>query len=1221
MKKRFKQKVISIVVGLSMMVSFLHSAAPAALAEDTTIKYIVESYPAYMEAENYMSQVDEVTDTVVDSMFSANEAIVFSKLLGDLSGDGEITMEDVELIEGMVKGKLEMNPKADVTGDGKINLNDANRLRQYVLDKNYKLRGYGDYVEYTIQVPDQGVFYLWMRGIAEEQGSIGYGWNETTEIKDLAFQSELSFIAAGEVMLNPGENTLRIYGKEHSGVTVDKLVIAADSSFNPNTNGGADALALQPVDPNAPAEPFQQPEELAIVSVTDSENSGTPPEDTLDGDLSTRWASLSLTPEHAQWIQYDLGEVKEVGYLGIANYNGDQRKTKLDIQVSTDGTTWDTVYSGMSSGTTADLEPFAFQQTVSAKYVRILGYGYYSLDGAYVKGWNSFTEVRVYAPHPAGAIVIPFNFGPYEVSSVSDSANDGNVPENTIDWDMTTRWASLSASSTDGQWIQFDLGEEKEVGYMAIAVNNGDQRRSKIDIQVSSDAANWQSVYSGMTSGTTKEMEAYAFNSVMARYVRIVGYGYYSLTDDTFVKGWNSFYEVQIYAPNDIGPLLVPMDRADNGTETPTEPIEVTYTQPGFINPDGTVHEIHTPNPVTGVTINVADYGTDAADNTNDDRLAIQNAINAAKAGDEVYFPNGVYNLNTSSEPTSHLILKSGVNLRGESQDGVLLVSNFSEELNDTQSTKVLRVTGLENIAIRNMTITSTFDGPFTTEHTTNNPDAGGPLYGIYIQDLSNVPSKYITIEDVTVERFQRIGIRIASSHDVVVRRILIKNATDLGGGGAGYGVTIQGAAAGLDRKGYNNDSRYNLVEDSVFEGPYLRHGFILQYYTHNNVIRNNQLYVTKLDAIDLHGEDEYLNDIYGNTIMDVTTGAGIAAGNTGATHDKSGPDNYIHDNTIINSREGIKIHLGSPDTIIENNTIINSTVSNGKGIYLQNAPGTIIRGNQIYNNTGENFWGIVVEHDPGDANNNGNGAGDPSNVLITGNAIYGNTNGVLITAGTNIMVTDNDIRDNLVENYINTVDDSNPPPVSETINVLAAENAVVDKATPDTPWTLNDNLKPKRSGTGSTSRIAYLKFNTDGLLSETSVVSGAAITLKANFGTVTETSPGVATYNLYGIVDDSWTQSGITWNNSPNHMATDSKVTGEGVIYLGSITFIDERDSSGASVIKEYVLDVSEFVKTHGDTTFTIMILDEYGYNVNLNIRSNRTGESAGPILAITTE
>ncbi|MDF2952361.1 MAG: hypothetical protein K0S18_1944, partial [Anaerocolumna sp.] len=63
------------------------------------------------------------------------------------------------------------------------------------------------------------------------------------------------------------------------------------------------------------------------------------------------------------------------------------------------------------------------------------------------------------------------------------------------------------------------------------------------------------------------------------------------------------------------------------------------------------------------------------------------------------------------------------------------------------------------------------------------------------------------------------------------------------------------------------------------------------------------------------------------------------------------------------------------------------------------------------------------------------------------------------------------------------------------------------------------------------------------------------------------------------------------------------------------------ERDSSGASIVKEYVLDVTDYVKTHGDATFSIMILDENGYNVNLNIRSNRTGESSGPLLTITTE
>ena len=107
-------------------------------------------------------------------------------------------------------------------------------------------------------------------------------------------------------------------------------------------------------------------------------------------------------------------------------------------------------------------------------------------------------------------------------------------------------------------------------------------------------------------------------------------------------------------------------------------------------------------------------------------------------------------------------------------------------------------------------------------------------------------------------------------------------------------------------------------------KGPYLRHGSLIQNVAHNNVLRNNHYMNTKLDSIDLHGELEYLNEVYGNTIENILTGGGVGLGNTGGTapsnHSKSGPNNHIHDNVIRNSREGIVVTMGTPDTLIENN-------------------------------------------------------------------------------------------------------------------------------------------------------------------------------------------------------------------------------------------------------------------------------------------------------------
>ncbi|MBN2012974.1 right-handed parallel beta-helix repeat-containing protein [candidate division KSB1 bacterium] len=426
----------------------------------------------------------------------------------------------------------------------------------------------------------------------------------------------------------------------------------------------------------------------------------------------------------------------------------------------------------------------------------------------------------------------------------------------------------------------------------------------------------------------------------------------------------------------------------------------------GLYNPDGSPHSIHLPNPVTGQTINVVDYGADPADNATDDRPAIQAALNAASFGDELYFPNGVYNLNSgsSSDTKAHFVLKSGVNWRGESQDSTVLVSGFDTATNRNYSTRALKMRGLHAIVLSDFTISSIFDGQYSTNTDANNPDADGPVYVVSIEDDHGAPCYNIDVQHLTIEKYQTHAIRLSNSHDAVVKHSTFKNATDVGVGGAGYGVSIQGD------KSYDNSSKFNLVDSCQCLGPYIRHGILMQYATHNNAVTNNMLVNTRLDAIDLHGEDEYCNEIYQNEIHNVKTGAGVGVGNTGSTHDASGPYNYIHDNTVINCREGVKVYLGSPDTRIENNIITQTTVSSGKGVYLLNAPRTIVYGNTIYSNSGYNFSGIYLNHDSGIL---GAYDGDPEDIWIYENEIYDNAYGVRILAGERIVMEANNIHDN----------------------------------------------------------------------------------------------------------------------------------------------------------------------------------------------------------------
>ncbi|AHV98491.1 alpha/beta hydrolase fold domain-containing protein [Paenibacillus sabinae] len=593
---------------------------------------------------------------------------------------------------------------------------------------------------------------------------------------------------------------------------------------------------------------------------------------------------------------------------------------------------------------------------------------------------------------------------PYATVNVTASDSDGNIATNTIDNNLFTRWSAAG----NGAWIQYDLGERKPIGYLGVAFYKGDLRTTQFVIETSDDGVMWTPGWSGASSGRTTEMQPFDLPDTEARYVRIIGLG------NSDGSAYTSLSEVNIYAPFANGDT--PVASIPNYTPGPArEP--VPFTAPGLTEADGTVHPVHSPHATSGRILNVLNFNADPADNDTDDGAAIQAAINSAQPGDEVYLPCGVYNLNSTLDTLVSLKLKSGVNLRGENQSQTILKTS----LDKVRNSALMKASGQHDLSISNLTLTSTWNGVYTTDHKVNNPDAGGPDSMIVIANLGEIPSYNITVDQVTVEKYSRMGVRIDNSRDIVVRRSTFRNATDVGPGGAGYGVSIQGMAK-QDRNGYDNDTLWNVVEDSRFEGPYLRHGVLIQFVAHNNTLRNNQFVNTKLDAIDLHGELEYLNEIYGNVISDIPAGAAIGLGNTGGTapsnHSKTGPRNYIHDNTISNTREGINVIMGTPDTVIEHNLIEYTThIEDAKGIRILNGPGTIIKENVIRYNTASNYWAISLEHDPGDSKADNIGEGDPLNVQLIGNSLTGNTNGIRLLAGSGIVLQGN-LVDSIGVNY-----------------------------------------------------------------------------------------------------------------------------------------------------------------------------------------------------------
>lgn len=123
-------------------------------------------------------------------------------------------------------------------------------------------------------------------------------------------------------------------------------------------------------------------------------------------------------------------------------------------------------------------------------------------------------------------------------ASVTASANDGNVPGNTVDGNLSTRWSANGPI----HWIRYDLGTARTVTHLRLAWHQGDVRVSDFDVEASNDGASWTRIRGTANSaGNTTAFETVDVQNTSARYIRVVGYG-------NNVNDWNSLSEVEIYA-------------------------------------------------------------------------------------------------------------------------------------------------------------------------------------------------------------------------------------------------------------------------------------------------------------------------------------------------------------------------------------------------------------------------------------------------------------------------------------------------------------------------------------------------------------------------------------------------------------------------------------------------------------------------------------------------
>lgn len=130
-------------------------------------------------------------------------------------------------------------------------------------------------------------------------------------------------------------------------------------------------------------------------------------------------------------------------------------------------------------------------------------------------------------------------------AKASDNPEADNIDANTIDGNYRTKWASENGST-----LVWDIGEEKELGFIALAFQFGDQRSQKFKLETSSDGKKWNKVFDGESSGTTEMDEAFTLGNTKGRYIRFTNYG-------SSIGTWVSLTEAKIYAPNPDGSMQV----------------------------------------------------------------------------------------------------------------------------------------------------------------------------------------------------------------------------------------------------------------------------------------------------------------------------------------------------------------------------------------------------------------------------------------------------------------------------------------------------------------------------------------------------------------------------------------------------------------------------------------------------------------------------------------
>jgi len=270
----------------------------------------------------------------------------------------------------------------------------------------------------------------------------------------------------------------------------------------------------------------------------------------------SNWCSMSSK----HWLQIDLGSVKQVSQFVIKHASEGGQSASFNtkaynIQVSADGTTWNTVVNitNNTSGVTVDNISEA-----QARYIKLnVTAPTQTSDSAariYEFEVYEYQNLAINKPATVDSVCI--------ASETAAKALDGSVSND-------SKWCSKSSN----RWLQIDLGSVKQVKQFIIkhAAEGGESasyNTKAYNIQVSSDGTNWSTVV--RVTNNTKSVTVDNIDTVSARYIKL------NVTTPTQTTNLAArIYEFQVFGPPNLAlNKSATVDSACNATETAAKAVD-----------------------------------------------------------------------------------------------------------------------------------------------------------------------------------------------------------------------------------------------------------------------------------------------------------------------------------------------------------------------------------------------------------------------------------------------------------------------------------------------------------------------------------------------------------------------------------------------------------------------------------------------------------------------